>query len=318
MRRKEFALLLDALSQLGLHQLKQVTEQATRLAGYQEAQALIAQRIEHTAACPHCSGTSFCRWGFTHAKEQRYRCRDCGKSFTGLTGTALCHIHDKRQLLANAQCMKDRLSVRAAAKQLGVHRNTAFRWRHLLMPSLERHQPAALEGVAEADEAFFRRSFKGCKRGMPRPAYRRATRARQRGISAEQIPVLTALCRGSRHSFIAVLPPLPNTASVSTALGPLVKPDTVLCADSAGLYKSLGKKLGITVWQIPSGSHRQGANHIQNVNALHSRIRGWFHPFKGVATKYLGKYLAWFRFFDHSPHPAKASRFLLDAIGVPT
>ncbi|WP_166726914.1 IS1595 family transposase [Crenobacter cavernae] len=318
MRRKEFALLLDALSLLGLHQLKQVTEQAARLAGCQETQALIAQRIDHIAACPHCAGATFCRWGFTDAGGQRYRCRDCGRSFTGLTGTPLCRIHDKHQLLANAQCMRDRLSVRAAAKQLGVHRNTAFRWRHLLMPSLERHQPAALEGVAEADEVFFRLSFKGCKRDMPRLAYRRAMPATKRGISAEQIPVLTALCRGSRHSFMAVLPPLPNTASVSTALGPLVKPDTVLCADSAGLYKPLGKKLGITVWQIPSGSHKQGANHIQNVNALHSRIRGWFRPFKGVATKYLDKYLAWFRYFDHTPHPAKASLFLLDAIGVPT
>ena len=111
--------------------------------------------------------------------------------------------------------MKDGLSVRDAADVLSLHRNVVFRWRHRLMPQLDKHQPHALEGVAEVDEAFFRESFKGRKRGMPRKArkahkahkaHKRAMPAGNRGISREQIPVLTAASRGSRSSLITVLP----------------------------------------------------------------------------------------------------------------
>lgn len=45
-------------------------------------------------------------------------------------------------------------------------------------------------------------------------------------------------------------------------------------------------------------SKDKGLYHIQNVNALHSRLKQWIARFKGVATKYLDNYLAWFLFVD--------------------
>ena len=36
----------------------------------------------------------------------------------------------------------------------------------------------------------------------------------------------------------------------------------------------------------------------QSVNGLHSRMKQWIDRFKGVATKYLDNYLAWFLFVD--------------------
>lgn len=125
--------------------------------------------------------------------------------------------------------------------------------------------------------------------------------------------MLTAVSRGSRNSFIAVLPSVPSAALVGAALGPLLRPDTVLCSDSASAYKAAGKALGIVVRQIPRGTHRLGPYHIQNVNALHSRIKAGLRPFGGVATKNLNRYLAWFRSFDRgggrrSPTAAPARR----------
>ncbi|GIM29858.1 hypothetical protein CPJCM30710_25240 [Clostridium polyendosporum] len=38
--------------------------------------------------------------------------------------------------------------------------------------------------------------------------------------------------------------------------------------------------------------------HIQNVNAFHSRLKDWLERFKGVASKYLDNYLAWFNFVE--------------------
>lgn len=317
MRRRDFQQLVDSLSTLSPHQLRQLNESVGELAQQNEVRTLVAQHVQQDGQCPHCAAKKFQRWGTTAAGEQRYRCGSCRKSFTGLTGTALNRVRHKGLLLEYAACMKDGLSVREAADRLGLHRNVVFRWRHRLMPQLERHQPETLQGVAEVDEAFFRESFKGRKRGMPRKAHKRAMPAGKRGVSREQIPVLTAVARGSRASHITILPGVPTTKSVVAALTGVISGDTVLCSDSGGLYRPAGKELGVTLRQIPRGSHSLGPYHIQNVNALHSRIKGWFRPFKGVATKNLPVYLAWFRFFDENESNRTPAAFLSDALTLP-
>jgi hypothetical protein len=96
-----------------------------------------------------------------------------------------------------------------------------------------------------------------------------------------------------------------------------MSPDTVLCSDSAGVYKAAAKSMNIVLRQIPRGSRKLGPYHIQNVNALRSRIKNWFHTFRGVASKKLSAYLAWFRFFDHPAVAGDSRQFLLDAFGLP-
>ncbi len=309
--------MLASLTELNPRQLAVLAGHVGALNGQREVQGLVEERIEHEGACPHCEYPLFAKWGYTPAGEQRYRCKACLKSFTGLTGTPFSGIHDKDLLLDNASCMKESLSVRKTAEALGVHRNTAFRFRHLMMPVLATQQPGELPGVAEADEAFFRRSYKGLKTGMPRKSHKRGSPASKRGISTEQVAVLTAVSRGSRGSHITVLPSVPTAASIEAALAPVMRPDTVLCSDSASAYKTAAKSMGVVLRQIPRGSHKLGPYHIQNVNALHSRIKGWMRPFRGVATKNLPAYLAWFRFFDQALGVVKPRRLLLDAFGVP-
>ncbi len=292
-RSREFSKLVESLGGLNPRQLAVLSEHVELLNGQHEIQGLVSERLAYERACPHCENPLFAKWGYTPAGEQRYRCKSCRKSFTGLTGTPFARIHDKALLLANASCMKERLSVRMTAADLGVHRNTAFRFRHLMMPTLATLQPTELPGVAEADEAFFRKSYKGLKKGMPRASHKRGSPASKRGISAEQVAVLTAVSRGARSSHITVLPSVPTAATIEAALAPVMRPDTVLCSDSASAYKTAAKSMGVVLRQVPRGSHKLGPYHIQNVNALHSRIKGWLRPFRGVATKNLPAYLAW-------------------------
>jgi transposase-like protein len=316
MHRSEYAQLLKALERLSPHQLKRLSDSVGELEKRDAIREVISLRGPEVRGCPHCAAKTYLRWGRTTPCEQRYRCTACEATFTALTGTRFTGLHDKRLLLELAACMAESLSVRNTAARLKIHRNTAFRLRHLMLPLLAKHQPNELPGVAEMDDAFFRESFKGCKRGMPRESYSRGTPATKRGISSEQIPVLTALSRGMRTCHITVLPPVPTTTTVADALTPVVTSETVLCADSARYNRALGVTLGIEVKLIPAGKHRRGRFHIQNANALHSRMRRWFFPFRGVATKYLAGYLAWFRYFDRHAERERPRHFLLDALGV--
>jgi transposase-like protein len=172
-RSREFSKLVASLPSLNLHQMQELSLQVVQISGRQEIQDLVSERIDQLGKCPHCDCSAFLKWGYTPSGEQRYRCKACSKSFTGLTGTPFAGTHNKASLLANADCMQKCLSVRQTAKVLGVHRNTALRFRQLMIPSLTLHQPSVLAGVAEADEASFRKSYKGLKAGMPRPAYSR-------------------------------------------------------------------------------------------------------------------------------------------------
>lgn len=43
------------------------------------------------------------RWGKNAAGAQRYRCRNCAKSFAALTGTVFSRLHRKARLIENAR-----------------------------------------------------------------------------------------------------------------------------------------------------------------------------------------------------------------------
>ena len=103
--------------------------------------------------CPACKAERPYRHGRNRGL-QRYRCRACGKTFTALSGTPLSRLRHRAKWLDYLDKMLDANSVRAAAKAVGVHRNTSFRWRHRFLELAKHDRPQRLNGIAEADELF--------------------------------------------------------------------------------------------------------------------------------------------------------------------
>ncbi len=62
--------------------------------------------------------------------SQRYRCVGCGRTFNALTGTPLARLRKKECWASFANSLQQSHSVREAARQAGVAKNTSFRWRH--------------------------------------------------------------------------------------------------------------------------------------------------------------------------------------------
>ncbi|MBU2582660.1 MAG: hypothetical protein KJ622_13175 [Alphaproteobacteria bacterium] len=81
---------------------------------------------------------------------RRYRCRSCKKTFNALTGTPLASLKKRHKLAAYGQAMVDGLSLRKAAKRVGINLTTAFDWRHRLLKQPAKGKPTRLEGVVEA------------------------------------------------------------------------------------------------------------------------------------------------------------------------
>src|SRR5208337_3880614 len=67
------------------------------------ALAAALSRVER-AGCPHCASQRLQRWGRA-SDLPRYRCRDCRRTFNGLTGTPLAHLRKKDRWGAQAEAL---------------------------------------------------------------------------------------------------------------------------------------------------------------------------------------------------------------------
>lgn len=317
MKEGHFQRLMKELSGLTSLQRRRLEESLKASAEREQVQELIEQSTGEEINCPHCKAARPKRWGCVDGL-QRYRCRECLKTFNALTGTPLARLRHREKWLSYAKELAEGSSVRQAAKVVGVNRNTSFHWRHRFLALPQSQSPAHLSGIAEADETFFLQSFKGVKRGLPRKARKRGGKAKKRGTSTEQVPVLIARDRAGA-TFDAVLT-CPNTTEITRALHGRLSPDTILCADGAAAYRHFAAHEGIVLKAINLSAGirvREGVFHIQNVNAYDSRLKGWMQRFHGVATTYLPSYLGWRRLLERHANAPSCKTVLAAALGRP-
>ena len=147
---------------------------------------------------------------------QRYRCVGCGRTFNALTGTPLARLRKKECWASFANSLQQSHSVREAARQIGVAKNTSFRWCHRFLRLDKDTLKQKLTGIVEVDESFVLESRKG-ERGLARAARKRGGKAQKPGLSDEQTPVLIARDRHG-DQVDAVLPN--RTEAVGSLFGP--------------------------------------------------------------------------------------------------
>jgi transposase-like protein len=293
MERRQFHQFIAQLEKLTRRQREKLL--AVLNAGLKGARA--AQVIEQAARarlkCPSCGAGDPYRHGRVHGL-QRYRCIGCSKTFNALTGTPLAHLRHKSKWLDYLDCMLASTTVRRAAAEIGVNKDTSFRWRHRFLAMTKDDRPPTLQGIAEADELYQLESHKG-SRNLTRPARKRGGAAGKRGISDEQICVLIARDRtGKTLDFVTGNGPV-TKAQLHHHLLPVLDRDVLLVTDANAAYRYFSREAGIShqYVNLRSGERVRGAVHVQNVNAYHSRFREWLARFHGVATHYLPNYLGW-------------------------
>lgn len=315
MRKPELNRITAALRNLTPMQRRVVAAELAALDAQPVSTMIVESRFACGAVCPHCKGGHVNRYGHANGL-QRYRCRACGKTFSALTGTPLCGLHKRGKWLGQAEALREGLTLHQVADALHIHVSTAHRWRHRFLALPMALQPKALTGIAEADETMFLLSFKGKRSSFDRPSRKRGGKAAKRGLSQEQVPVLVARDRAGA-TMDCVLKGM-DMATLSAALKPFVAKDVVLCTDGSKALAGAARKLGVEhhAVNLSAGVRVDGAWHVQNVNAYHSRLKSWIRKFYGVATCYLPNYLGWFRAIDraHGNGP-KPQQWLAMALG---
>lgn len=238
MKPLDFKHILQSLVHLS-HWQRDRLVQVLSQPGEGHAVARIEACFDAAPKCPHCAHAQLHRHGRSEGL-QRYRCCACGRTFNALTGTPLARLRHKAKWLDFLQTMQASLTVRQSARDVGVHRNTSFRWRHRFLAWSKNDRPEHLHGITEADETYFLESSKGA-RTLDRPARKRGGSATRRGISSEQICVLVARDRtGQTLDFVTGKGPI-SKAQLRECLPPVLDEDVLLVSDANASYHYFAK-----------------------------------------------------------------------------
>jgi transposase-like protein len=298
MNNAEFMQLISALRDLDHRQRKCLSTSLNQVGDEAKAFDLIEACFEANSACPHCASADLHRNGCAGGL-QRYRCLHCHKAFNALTGTPLARLRDKPKWLAYLSAMKQSPTVRQAAADTCIHRNTSSRWRPRFLSWISQDCPSQLRGITEADETYLLESGKG-KRNLGRTPRKRGGSATKRGISDEQICVLVACDRAGQTLDFVMGNGALTKARLTAAPKPKLATSALLVSDANPTYTAFCDAEGFSHETVnPSQGQRiNGAYHVQNVNAYHGRFKQWLARFHGVATHCLPNCLGWRRAFE--------------------
>ena len=306
---KDVSKLLDLLNEKDLSEVANDIYNRLIASG---AQPSLSREFEKTSvsACVHCGAIHFIKHGKDAKGNTRYLCKECGKTFTALTDTALKGTHkDAATWKAYVENMLEGRSLAECAKRCGISIPTAHVWRHKILNALSDESfDHEYSGMLEMDEMFVRISYKGNHKKskdfvMPRKSHHRGSDGCYPS-NKEKGSVLCIVERGKGFSGVIPCRGMMNFPLLKNLFGERLSDESVVMTDGWNTYKqyfSTTNAQHIVLSPQPK-THKPtviGPYHINNVNALHHRFRDFMKPYNGVSTKFLKNYLALFLWLEN-------------------
>ena len=256
-------------------------------------------------ACPHCRSERLQRWGMAGGL-QRYRCTACLRTCNPLTGTPLARLRRRDLWLGHAEALGDGWSLRCAARRLGVHQHTTFRWRHRWLLQPARRQARTLGGSVDIDAVPFYETGSGWPTGrrvaVPTgpgaPAGDGGCRLPSGGPAS-----LHALLLQDRSGRLAdALLPRLDAPAITAVLGPLLRTEAAtLCSMDRPVFAAAARAVGAAHQPYDADTMGAAAPDQPAGRGRADRLGAWMVRFRGVSTRYLAHYLGWRRALERRP-----------------
>lgn len=265
---------------------------------------------------------------------QRYLCKSCRRTFSPNTGTPAYRIRKLEGWREMVELLADDLSLRRIASRLGIALSTAFRWRHRALAVLSAQHRGPLGGDVRVRTFLVKYSEKGSRitngpgswgywnivrRGPgperdPHCGPARTSRPRFRLlIEGRPLHVMVAETVGGYE--LSILGQGRQTPEMlELGLCEMVRPGSRLIVFGGNEFKAACESLGYVYEDGYAAAARQPnpapsepaggagteaeadpASAVRVCSQFPKLPSGWLAQFRGVATKYLDRYLAWFR-----------------------
>lgn len=152
-----------------------------------------------------------------------------------------------------------------------------------------------LSGTIEIDETYILESVKGI-RNIKRKARHRGEPSKYRGLSHEQLCIVTTTDRNGHEINSYVGNGKPTTNSINHSLADKIINKSILYTDGAFCYDQLAHICESDLVQLYDHNMYNKVEHLNTVNYIHSLIRSTITKYKGVSSKYIQRYLSLFVF----------------------
>ncbi len=157
--------LLSILQTKRSEQSKLTKEEKVFLQCCRERRSYSANKDLDTVVCPLCGSIKIIKNG-TKNGRQRYKCKDCARTFGDTIGTVL--FRSKLSIAKLIELIKLTLqgeSCRTIAKELGINKQTVLHNRHRICSVLHQfvYNQDDFKSLAESDEYYYPLSFKDIK-----------------------------------------------------------------------------------------------------------------------------------------------------------
>ncbi|HEU5209548.1 MAG TPA: IS1 family transposase [Longimicrobiales bacterium] len=268
--------------------------------------AIREARFGGQVKCPRCQSTRVWRWG-QFSGRQRYRCRECRRTFNDLTGTPVAWSKCLARLPAYRDNMRASASLRVCARAVGCHLTTSFRWRHRLLNGALSEETVLLNGFVEVAETRVlcvdTRRWKRQRRSIVHARDQRSW-------------ILGLRDRSGRSAMVYTGEEVPREFWWHLVLKSFVEPPAVIVSRRARRLSpvtSAARAAKLSVQSATAGRPTGASgmlSHTDNAGALLLRFRRWLDRFRGVSTRYLDNYVQWFGMLD----PERRTAFRLDQL----
>ena len=254
------------------------------------------------AGCPQCGSSALQRWGKGRAKVQRWRCRDCERSFSSTTGTMLAGLHapGKLRLVLIDMLSSEPSTCRTLATKLTLSAMTIWAWRQRINQALEqiavnRHD-AHDTAPRTVDTVVLRESRKASREWVDhrRDPASHPTPDRHRWVDyrVRHLPLPEPM---TPH-LLAVQLTADHLGNWHATLRPTLPARTYASATSSASVADVATKAPEAAAVPPAAHHGPTDDRMpeQDGEASPHGFRTFLRPFAGPAKRYLGGYLAWF------------------------
>lgn len=227
---------------------------------------------------------------------QRYLCKNCNKSFSITTNTILNYSRIKYwQLKDFIKCLLEDIKPKSEiSQQIEMSKTKIYYLEIKSFKALENvYNTVKLKEIVQADEKYFKISFKGTKHEkMPRKTRHSGSQDLKVGINKELACVVVAIDEND-NIIIEVVGNGPASAEMlENGLGGKIEKDSILVTDSKSAYIKFAQNNSLILKQIPDGKYNvEGIYNLSEINELILELENYItYMKKGVSTKHLQQY----------------------------